>query len=145
MTATSPFAYRKSLLQRLFDWKVRGVRWVEIIGVALVAVMVMSVYVAKAAAARESARIAELERDIRENGQRVRLLRAEAARLEQPARLEALSRSAGLGPVDVHRRANEADLSELKAVPAPVAPPAPVIAETAAPVDDAAPVEEAAQ
>ena len=89
MTATNPFAYRKSLLQRLFDWKVRGVRWIEIIGVALVAVMVMSVYVAKAAAARESSRIAELERDIRENAQRVRLLKAEAARLEQPARLEA--------------------------------------------------------
>ena len=39
MTATNPFAYRKSLLQRLCDWKVRGVRWIEIIGVALVAVM----------------------------------------------------------------------------------------------------------
>ncbi|WP_446661236.1 cell division protein FtsL, partial [Brevundimonas nasdae] len=86
MTA-SPFAYRKSVLQRLFDWKVRGVRWIEIIGVVLVAVMIMSVYVAKAAAARESAKIAELERDIRETNQRVRLLRAEAARLEQPARL----------------------------------------------------------
>ena len=124
MTATSPFAYRKSLLQRLFDWKVRGVRWVEIIGVALVAVMVMSVYVAKAAAARESARIAELERDIRENGQRVRLLKAEAARLEQPARLEALSRQMGLGPVDVRKQADADDLPELKVEATPAAAPA---------------------
>ena len=65
---TAPFSPSRGLLQRLFDWKVRGVRWVEIIGVALVAVMIVSVYAAKAAAARESARIAELERDIRENG-----------------------------------------------------------------------------
>ena len=124
MTATNPFAYRKSLLQRLFDWKVRGVRWIEIIGVALVAVMIMSVYVAKAAAARESARIAELERDIRENGQRVRLLKAEAARLEQPARLEALSRQMGLGPVDVHKQADADDLPELKVEATPAAAPA---------------------
>ena len=129
MTAASPFAYRKTVLQRLMDWKVRGVRWIEIIGVALVAVMVMSVYVAKAGAARESARIAQLERDIRENAQRVRLLKAEAARLEQPARLEALSREIGLGPVDVKRQADADDLPELKveatpSTPRPAPPPA---------------------
>ena len=130
--SASPFtAPHRSPLQRLFDWKVRGVRWVEIIGVALVAVMIVSVYVAKADAARESSRIAGLERDIRENGQRVRLLRAEVARLEQPARLEALSREIGLGPVDVHRQKAEAALPSLKpedkpgSVPAAAAPPPP--------------------
>ena len=122
MTTAGPFAYRKTVLQRLMDWKVRGVRWIEIIGVALVAVMVMSVYVAKAGAARESARIAQLEREIRENAQRVRLLKAEAARLEQPARLEALSREIGLGPVDVKRQADADDLPELKVEAAPSAP-----------------------
>lgn len=110
-------------LKRVFDWKVRGVRWVEIIGLMLVAAMIFSVYLAKAAAASESARIASLERQITENGQRVRLLRAEVARLEQPGRLEALSRMAGLGPVDVHRQAAEASLPEL----APVPEPAPVV------------------
>ena len=65
------------VVQRLFDWKVRGIRWIEIIGVVLVAAMVFSVYVAKAAAARESARIGDLERQIADNRQRVRLLRAE--------------------------------------------------------------------
>jgi len=113
--SASPFtAPPRSPLQRLFDWKVRGVRWIEIIGVALVAVMIVSVYVAKADAARESSRIAGLERDIRENGQRVRLLRAEVARLEQPARLEALSREIGMAPVDVHRQKDEAALPSLK-------------------------------
>ena len=125
-------------LNRLYAWKIRGVRWVEIIGVMLVAAMVFSVYLAKAAAARESARITDLERQITDNGQRVRLLRAEVARLEQPGRLEALSRGAGLGPVDVHRQATEASLSTLKAVAAP--PPAPV----AAPVEAAAPAAPAA-
>jgi hypothetical protein len=32
------------MLKRLFDWKVRGIRWVEIIGVVLVASMIFSVY-----------------------------------------------------------------------------------------------------
>jgi hypothetical protein len=116
-------------LKRLFAWKVRGIRWVEIIGVLLVAVMVLSVYVAKAAAARESSRISDLERQISENGQRVRLLRAEVARLEQPGRLEALSRGAGLGPVDSHRQATEGNLSTL----APIPEPRPVIVSPTTP------------
>lgn len=106
-------------LNRLYAWKIRGVRWVEIIGVLLVAAMVFSVYLAKAAAAREGARIADLERQITENGQRVRLLRAEVARLEQPNRLEALSRGAGLGPVDVHRQATAENLPNLAPIPEP--------------------------
>lgn len=114
-------------VKRLFDWKVRGVRCVEIIGVVCVAALVFSVYIAKAAAARESAEISRIESEIRENRQRVRLLRAEATRLEQPARLEALSREIGLGPVDVRRQAVEAGL------PA-IAPPPPVVAAAPAPV-----------
>lgn len=127
-------------LNRLLAWKIRGVRWVEIIGVLLVAAMVFSVYVAKAAAARESARIADLERQISDNGQRVRLLRAEVARLERPTRLEALSRGAGLGPVDVHRQARAENLPNLAPIPEPrpviVAPTPPSAAD--APVADPA-------
>jgi len=106
-------------LYRLYAWKIRGLRWVEIIGVLLVAAMVFSVYVAKAGAAREGARIADLERQISDNGQRVRLLRAEVARLEQPNRLEALSRDVGLGPVDVHRQATVESLASLAPIPEP--------------------------
>jgi len=124
-------------LKRVFDWKVRGVRWVEIIGLMLVAAMIFSVYLAKAAAASESARIASLERQITQNGQRVRLLRAEVARLEQPGRLEALSRAAGLEPVDVHRQATEASLPALAPIPEPA--PAVIIAPTIPSVPDADP------
>jgi len=130
-------------LQRLFAWKVRGVRWVEIIGVLLVAAMIFSVYLAKAAAARTGSDIADLERQIADNPRRVRLLRAEVARLERPARLEALSRDAGLVPVDVHRVATEDRLPTLAPLPEPVVPaPAPAAAEAAAPVETA-PVEAA--
>ena len=137
-------------VRRVFDWKVRGVRWVEIIGLALVAAMIFSVYLAKAAAASESAEIASLERQIRQNGQRVRLLRAEVARLERPGRLEALSRMAGLEPVDVHRRTTVASLPELAPIPEPqpVVIVAPTIVAAPAPVEaPAAPsvVAEAAQ
>lgn len=143
MTTAPFFSVSRNALQRLFDWKVRGVRWIEIIGVGLVAVMIVSVYAAKAGAARESSRIAQLEQDIRENGQRVRLLRAEVARLEQPARLETLSRQIGLGPVDVHRQAKETQLPQLKAAPPAAAPSTPEAASPAAPAVQAAPAETA--
>ena len=118
-------------VKRLFDWKVRGVRCVEIIGVACVLALVFSVYIAKAAAARESAEISSLERDIRENRERVRLLRAEVTRLEQPARLEALSREIGLGPVDVKKQAGEAALPAIAPPPAEELAAAPVAASAA--------------
>ncbi|HZW14900.1 MAG TPA: cell division protein [Brevundimonas sp.] len=126
-------------IRRVFDWKVRGVRWVEIIGLVLVAAMIFSVYLAKAAAASESAEIARLEREIRQNGQRVRLLRAEVARLEQPGRLETLSRMAGLAPVDVQRRATVSALPEL----APIAEPQPVVIVAPTPAAAPAPAEAA--
>lgn len=113
-------------VQRLFDWKIRGIRWIEIIGLVCVAAMVFSVYVAKAAASREGATISQLEREIAENGQRVRLLRAEVARLEQPGRLENLSRQAGLAPIEADRQAEEGELVDLR----PVDAPAPVASST---------------
>lgn len=146
MTTAPFFTYSRSLLQRLFDWKIRGVRWVEIIGVGLVAVMIVSVYAAKAAAARESSRIAQLEQEISANNQRVRLLRAEVARLEQPARLESLSRQAGLSPTDVHRQAEADKLAQLKsgaAKPVAAAPAAPSPVVNPAVDDDVAAMPEA--
>lgn len=135
-----------AVLQRLFEWKVRGVRWIEIVGVVCVAAMVFSVYVAKTAAARESSEIGKLEAEISETRERVRLLRAEISRLEQPSRLEALSQAAGLAPVDVHRQASEGQLVALSpaekeaadhAAPAPAAPKP---AAAPAPVSDEAPL-----
>jgi len=122
----------RNAIARLFDWKIRGVRWIEVIGFVCVGAMVFSVYVAKAAAARESAAIGQLERQIAENGKRVRLLRAEAARLEQPGRLEDLSRAAGLVPVGMSRQADESGLARLKPVSGSVTAP-PAVSSVAAP------------
>ena len=122
-------------LKSVFDWRVRGVRCVELIGVVCLAAVMVSVYIVKTAAARESTEISQIERDIRQNEKRVRLLRAEATRLEQPARLEALSRQLGLEPVEVKRRADADGLSEIAAAHKPAAPkvePAPVAAPVAA-------------
>ncbi|HEV7229515.1 cell division protein FtsL [Brevundimonas sp.] len=130
-----------AVVRRLFDWKIRGVRWIEIIGVVCVGAMLCSVYLVKAGAQREATRIAELEAEIAQDRQRVRLLRAEAARLESPARLDALSKSLGLAPIDADQRVEETELDEVEPAPVPV----PVVA----PADEAAPalvpVEGAAQ
>ncbi len=129
----------RASVQRLFDWKIRGIRWIEIVGFVCVGAMVFSVYVAKAAAARESAEIGSLERQIAENTQRVRLLRAEAARLEQPGRLEVLSRGAGLEPISAKHQTQLAQLPELqpRPEPKPVTLPEPIAdAPAAAPVEE---------
>lgn len=115
-------------LQRLFDWKVRGIRWVEIFGILCVVAMLLSVYLSKAAAARQATRIAELEREIDQSSLRVRMLRAEVARLESPARLEALSRQAGLAPIG-----QPAPVEALVAEEAP----GDATSESAAPVEEA--------
>ena len=117
-------------LRSVFDWKIRGFRVTEIIGVAILAVVVVSVYFVKAQAARQSAEIAALQSDISEQRQRVRLLTAETARLEEPGRLEALSRQAGLAPISIEQRADLDALPELA--------PEPETTEATAPVAEAA-------
>ena len=118
-------------LRSVFDWKVRGFRVTEIIGVAILAAVVVSVYFVKAQAARQSAEIAALQADISHQRQRVRLLTAETARLEEPARLEALSRQAGLAPISVEQRA------DLNALPALAPQAEPEVAEPATPTAEA--------
>ncbi len=125
-------------LKRLFDWRVRGVRVIELVSVVCLAAVMVSVYIVKTAAARESTEISSIEREIGENEKRVRLLRAEATRLEQPARLEALSRQMGLEPVQVKRRADEAGLAEIAAANQPPVSPVPAAVGAVAPVAVAA-------
>lgn len=120
-------------LKRLFDWRVRGVRVIELVSVVCLAAVMVSVYIVKTAAARENTEISQIEREIGENEKRVRLLRAEATRLEQPARLEALSRQMGLEPVQVKRRADEEKLAEIAAAHQPPAPATPAVAPATAP------------
>ncbi|HEY3812245.1 MAG TPA: cell division protein [Caulobacteraceae bacterium] len=89
-----------NLASSIFNSRVRGIRVVEIITFVLLVVLVFGVYIAKARASRERAQIADIEQRIGDEQRQVKLLRAEDARLEQPARIETLSEGAGLKPVD---------------------------------------------
>lgn len=80
-----------TLFTALFSRRIRGFRPIEILAAAALAVLVLSVYMTKAAAGREAASIAAADRDIADEQKRLRLLKAELAHLEQPERLQALS------------------------------------------------------
>ena len=88
----------------LLDRKVRGFRLVDLCAAALLVALILGVYLAKTMAGRERADIARMDRQIDEEQQRIRLLQAEVAHLEEPARLEHLSESyLGMGPVSIKR------------------------------------------
>ena len=94
-----------------FTRRVRGFRLIDLIGVAVLVSVIVGVYLAKTIAGRERADLAKIEREIGGEKDRIRLLQAEVAHLEQPGRIERLATSyLGLKPVTV---ANEARLDQL--------------------------------
>jgi cell division protein FtsL len=89
-----------------FKRRLFGFRIFELTAFACVMAMAFGVYLAKTAAGRERARIANVERQIAEEHSKMKLLRAEVAHLEQPERLGALSSAhLGLQPADGMREA----------------------------------------
>lgn len=101
-----------SLLSR----RVRGFRVVDLIGAGLLVAIILGVYLAKTVAGRERAEIAQVDRHIRAEKSRIRLLKAEVAHLEQPGRLERLATVyLDLKPVTAGREAEVADLPRLAA------------------------------
>jgi cell division protein FtsL len=88
----------------LLDRRVRGFRLVDLCAAALLVALILGVYLAKTMAGRERAEIASMDRQIGEEKQRIRLLQAEVAHLEEPARLEHLSETyLGMAPVSIKR------------------------------------------
>jgi cell division protein FtsL len=75
----------------VFTRRIRGFRLVDLIGVALLVTIILGVYLAKTMAGRERAEIAKIERQIKAEKARIRLLQAEVAHLEQPGRIERLA------------------------------------------------------
>jgi cell division protein FtsL len=75
----------------VFTRRIRGFRLVDLVGVGLLVMIILGVYLAKTMAGRERAEIAKIERQIRTEKQRIRLLQAEVAHLEQPGRIERLA------------------------------------------------------
>lgn len=110
----------------LLDRKIRGFRLVDLAALGLLAVLILSLYLAKTMAGRERAQIATVERQIAEEKERVRLLQAEVAHLEQPARIEHLSEAyLGMQPVPIRHEATVDALSEIARAPDLVRRPTP--------------------
>ncbi|HEX6859867.1 MAG TPA: cell division protein [Caulobacteraceae bacterium] len=87
-------------MSELFERRWRGFRLIELGLLAVLLVLMLVVYLAKTFAGTERSEIAQVERQIATEKVRARLLRAEVAHLEQPERLERLSREyLGMGPV----------------------------------------------
>ncbi|MFZ5670132.1 MAG: cell division protein FtsL [Pseudomonadota bacterium] len=80
------------MIGRLFNHRIRGFRTVNLVLAALLAVLAVGVNFAKTFAGRERNEIGEVVREIGREKSRIRVLEAEVAHLEQPERLERLSR-----------------------------------------------------
>ena len=78
-------------ISALFTRRVRGVRVVNLWGSGLLLILVIGLYLLKSFGSGERADIAHAEDQIAQEQTRLRLLNAEVAYLEQPARLERLS------------------------------------------------------
>ena len=102
------------MLASLFHRRVRGFRIIDLIALFCLSVLVLGVYFAKAAAGREGAEISAVNQSIKDEQARVRLLQAELAHLENPARLERLSAAyLGLRPMTAQRETPPEGLVEL--------------------------------
>lgn len=122
---------------RMFDRRFRGFRVVNVFAAIVLVVLMLGVYLAKTRAARDSAAIARIERQMAAERNSIRLLKAEAARLEKPERIEKLAVDyLAMGPSTAEREARPDQLAAVAAgtshltaikpvvaVPAPAAPP----------------------
>jgi hypothetical protein len=107
-------------LSGLLDAKVRGFRVVDVAALAVFLVLALTVYAFKSFAGDQRADIVDVESQIRDESRQVRLLKAEVARLESPARLEALAtRYAGQAPVTAKQEVTPEALPQVATAPAP--------------------------
>ncbi len=121
----------------LFQKRIRGFRLAELAAFACLTTLVLGVYFSKAHAGGETAKIGDVDQQITEEQRRVRLLNAELAHLEEPARIERLSEQyLGLAPIDAKRETNSTSLMEIaRAAAEPASKKASVLAApTIAPV-----------
>lgn len=100
----------------LFSRKIRGFRLVDVVAAGLLMALILGVYLAKTVAGHERAEIASVEKQIIAEQARIRLLQAEVAHLEQPARIEALSTQyLGMAPIEAKHEATPETLREIAA------------------------------
>ena len=115
-------------LSALVTHRVRGFRAVDLAALALFLVLALSVYAFKTFAGAERADIVDVERQIDVEDRRVRLLKAEIARLESPQNLERLATAyAHQAPIKATQEVSVEALPQVAAQG--VAPPAHPVAE----------------
>lgn len=99
------------MIAALFNHRTRGFRTINVVLGALLLTLAIGVNLAKTFAGRERNEISQVEREIDREQSRIRVLQAEVAHLEQPERLERLSRAyLEMAPTTVHQ---EADVDHL--------------------------------
>jgi cell division protein FtsL len=91
----------------------RGFRLVEFAALLVLLVMVLGVYLAKAAAGRERGDITSIQSQIEDEQRRLRLLQAEVAHLEEPRRIQRLAAMAGLAPTSAKRESAPEALGDI--------------------------------
>jgi cell division protein FtsL len=110
----------------VFNRRVRGFRLVEVIGLGVLITIVLTVYMGKTFAGKERNQISDVESQIATEQDRIRLLKAEVAYLEQPSRLERLSiQYLHMGPVEAKHETTLAALPALAHTPAALTPQQP--------------------
>jgi len=98
----------------VFSRKVRGFRLVDVVAAGLLVAIILSVYLAKTIAGRERTEIATVEKQIDAERDRIRLLQAEVAHLEQPSRIEQLSSThLGMVPIPAKNEITPENLAEV--------------------------------
>ncbi len=98
----------------LFEKRFRGFRIIEIAAFSCLILLVLGVYFSKAHAGHETAEIGDVDQQIIDTQRHVRLLSAELAHLEQPARIEQLSQQyLGLAPISAKHETPDTGLMEI--------------------------------
>ena len=87
------------MIGALFNHRTRGFRTINLVGMAMLIALALTVNLAKTYAGKERNQVDKVDRQIAAEQVRIRLLQAEVAHLEQPNRLETLSREElGMAP-----------------------------------------------
>jgi hypothetical protein len=107
----------------VFTRRVRGFRILDIVAVSLIVTIAVGSYALKTFAGAEDADASGVESQILQEGKRIRLLRAEIARLEDPRRIETLSTQyLGMASLDPSHEITPQALPRIAANPLPLKP-----------------------
>ena len=119
-------------VSNLFTRRIRGIRLVNLWGAGLLLVLVVTLYLLKTFAGGERADIASTEMQIADEQRKIRLLHAELAYLEQPARIEHLSEQyLGMKPASGKHETTVDGLGQIVRAQPPASPAAAPAASSA--------------